>query len=96
VNRIFADSNYFLALLNNRDEFHTRAKEITPSVTCCLLTTTWVLAEVLDALSKLTYRKLVIDFVHNLRTDPDVIVFPATQELFDAGLELFSQRLDKE
>ncbi len=96
MKRVFADSNYFLALLNNRDELHPRAKEITPSVSGCLLTTTWILSEVLDALCKLAYRKLATDFVNDLRSDPDVIIFPATQELFDAGLELFSKRIDKE
>jgi uncharacterized protein len=96
MKRIFADSNYFLALLNNRDELHPRAKEITPSVSGCLLTTTWILTEILDAFSKLAYRKIASDFVHDLRSDPDVIVLPASQELFDAGLELYSQRLDKE
>jgi len=96
VKRVFADSNYFLALLNKRDELHPRVKEITPSVSGCLLTTTWVLTEVLDAFSKPAYRKLASDFARDLRSDPEVIIFPATQELFDAGLELFSQCLDKE
>jgi uncharacterized protein len=96
VKRVFADSNYFLALLNNRDELHPRATEITPSVSGCLLTTTWILSEVLDALCKLAHRKLAADFVRDLRSDPDVIIFPATQELFDAGFELFSKRIDKE
>jgi uncharacterized protein len=54
------------------------------------------LAEVFDAFSKLAYRKLASDFAHDLRSDPEVMIYPATQELFDAGLYLFSQRLDKE
>jgi predicted nucleic acid-binding protein len=96
VNRVFADSSYFLALLNKRDELHSRAVEITPLFQGQLLTTTWVLTEVLDALSKPTHRKLASEFARDMQSDPDVVILPAAQALFDAGLELYSQRSDKD
>ena len=96
MKRIFADSNYFLALLNNRDELHPRALEITPRFHDALVTTTWVLTEVLDALCKPAHRELAAKFVRDLQSDPDILILPATQALFIAGFEFFSKRPDKE
>jgi uncharacterized protein len=96
VNRVFADSSYFLAFLNPRDEFHSRAVEITPFFEGKLLTTTWVLTEVLDALSKPVHRQLAAEFVRDLQTDPDVAIVPADQSIFDVGFDLYRQRPDKD
>jgi uncharacterized protein len=96
VIRAFADTVYYLALLNADDELHARATEITPTFRGRIVTTVWVIAELLDALSRPPHRDLVTRFVHDLLVDPDVTVVPADQELFQAGLSLFSRRPDKE
>jgi predicted nucleic acid-binding protein len=93
---VFADTAYFLALLNVNDELHKPAAALTPSVNGRLLTTTWVLTEVVDALSRTAFRTTVVDFVNALRGDPQVTVIPASQELFDRGFALFARRPDKE
>jgi predicted nucleic acid-binding protein len=46
---IFADSAYYLALLNARDQYHDRAKRASAALQGQILTTTWVLTEVADA-----------------------------------------------
>ena len=94
--RAFADTVYYLALLNADDELHARATEITPKFRGRIVTTAWVIAELLDALSRPPHRDLVTRFVHDLFVDPDVTVVPADQDLFQAGLLLFSRRADKE
>jgi predicted nucleic acid-binding protein len=96
VKEIFADSAYYLALLNARDELHERAATVTLGFNDRLLTTTWVLTEVVDALSRPAFRPTVVEFIDALRTDPQVTIVPASQDLFDRGFDLFARRPDKE
>ena len=93
---VFADTAYYLAFLNLHDELHERATELTAGFDGHLLTTTWVLAEVADALSRPAFRSTVVDFIRAIRTDPQVAIVPASQELFDRGFDLFARRPDKE
>jgi predicted nucleic acid-binding protein len=92
----FADTSYYLALINAEDELHARAKEITPDVGGTLVTTAWVLTELVDALSRPPNRAMAVEFVRDWYGDPRVTVVPPSQELFDAGLDLFARREDKE
>ena len=46
----FADTFYFLALLSSRDHSHPRAVQFSQSLTCPIITTTWVLTELADAM----------------------------------------------
>jgi uncharacterized protein len=96
VKETFADAAYYLALLNVRDELHDRAVAVTPGLSGRLLTTTWVLTEVADALSQPVFRSTVVELIKALRSDPLVTVVPASQELFDRGLELYARRSDKD
>ena len=93
---VFADTAYYLALLNVHDELHGRSTEFTAGFDGRLLTTTWVLTEVVDALSRPAFRSTVVDFVRAIQTDPQVTIVPADQELFDRGFDLFARRPDKD
>ena len=88
--------HYYLALLNAHDELHERATTVTAGITDRLLTTTWVLTEVVDALSRPAFRSTVVKFIDALRADPQVTIVPASQDLFDRGFDLFARRPDKE
>lgn len=48
---IFADTFYFLVLLNQDDAAHTKARTASEELTDPILTTAWVLTEVADALA---------------------------------------------
>lgn len=93
---VFADSSYYLALLNENDEFHARATELTVTVSARLATTVWVLTEVADALCRPPARRLVRPFMRDLQADHTVAIVPAGDALFEAGLELFARRADKD
>ena len=93
---VFADTSYYLALLNENDEFHARATELTGTMASRLVTTVWVLTEVADALSRPPARRLVTPFVRDLRADRAVTIVPPGSVLFDGGLELFARRTDKD
>src|SRR5262245_9375566 len=92
----FADSAYFMALLNARDEDHERAKEASIQLQGLILTTTWVLTEVADAFCNPGQRDTAAAFVADLPIDQRVVVVPPSLELFNRGLALYSRRPDKD
>ncbi len=91
----FADSFYYLALLNPRDEAHQRVAELTQRLNRPIVTTAWVLTEVGDAMSAPPQRRGFVALVEDLRLDPEVEIVPPTAFLFHRGLMLFRDRGDK-
>lgn len=92
----FADTFYFLALIGSRDRSHARAIHLSRSLTCPIFTTTWVLTELADAMSRPPKRARFGLFLERLRSEPRMIVVPTTDELFETGLEFYLRRPDKE
>ena len=93
---VFADTFFFLAVLNPADAAHTRAAEWSRSLPRQRLTTDWVLTEVGDAMSVGGNRAAFVEFVEFLKQSPLVSIVPASRALFERGMDLFSQRPDKE
>ncbi len=93
---VFADTSYCLALLNPDDELHGAALEVTPDIRGRLVTTAWVLTEILDALSTPENRPLAVEFTRDWLADAQVEVVAPTLGLFEAALELYEQRPGKE
>lgn len=91
----FADAFFYLALLNPRDEYHTRVTEFAAGFDDPTVTTTWVLTELADALSAREHRQSVAEFLGALLTDPAVEIIPPSSGLFERGLRLFRERPDK-
>jgi predicted nucleic acid-binding protein len=92
----FADSAYFMALLNARDQYHERAKQASAKLQGQILTTTWVLTELADAFCKPGQRDIAAVFLKDLLADPRVILIPPSLDLFNRGLAFYSQRPDKD
>lgn len=95
MNAVFADTFYFLALLNERDTAHSKALSFDATARP-LVTTAWVLTEVGDALSAPENRSAFLQLVETLQDSSDAHIIGPTDELFKRGLELFRQRTDKE
>lgn len=93
---VFADSFYFLALLNLQDESHDSAHRFSDDFSGKIVTTDWVLIEVGDALCGQLDRKKFLDLMDFLKGRSDVEVIPADRAQFDAGLRFYSERSDKE
>ena len=91
----FGDTFYFLALLNPKDGAHVRAVALASRMTERLVTTTWVLTELGDALAAPSNRPAFSELLGLLRSDPDVEIVPETANLFDRGVDLYTRRLDK-
>ena len=92
---VFADTFFFLALLNPSDAAHGQAVALSRSLRQRRVTTTWVLTEVGDAMSVGANRSAFLEFLEFIRQSPLVTIVPAREELFERGVGLFSQRPDK-
>jgi predicted nucleic acid-binding protein len=94
VSEIFADSFYWIALLNPVDAFHEAAKR-TP-VSDRIVTSLAVQLEVLDAFStNPSLRPTAIHFWECIRRDPQVTVIPLDSTLMESAMDLFKSRMDK-
>ena len=93
---IFADTFYYLALLSQDDAAHELAVEVSRKLRCPIITTAWIMTEVADGLAKTSRRTLFGELLRQLRNDPHVVVIEMSRELFDRGVELYSNRADKE
>src|SRR5438128_452321 len=93
---VFADTVFYVALLSNRDALHGRAIEFLGHYSGRIVTTEFILLEVANFNSRPSDRQRFVDLVEKIRTDPQTQLIPATSELFARGLELFSNRSDKD
>jgi hypothetical protein len=92
----FVDTFYLVAFLNPADAHHERVRAFSRQMRRRLVTTSWVLTEVADALRSPPNRPLAIQLRQLVRTTPFVRVVPAGEELFQAGFDLYEGRPDKE
>jgi predicted nucleic acid-binding protein len=95
VNKVFADTFYFLALLNKSDEAHAKARERSASIDK-LITTDWVLTELADGLASSRHRNMFVQTRQELLADADVQVVPLDMQIYGEGIELYAKRPDKE
>ena len=93
---VFADTFYFLALLNAKDTAHHKAMAFSQLQDVPLLTTAWVLTELADAPSSSVRRHAFHHVLSGLKADPETIIVPASQNLFERGIDLYTARPDKD
>jgi len=93
---VFADTFYFLALLDSREEFHPQASQFSRDSELRLVTTEWVLAEFGNAYSDPQDRADFVGLYRALTNHPRVKIIPADTRLFQCGVDFFAQRPDKE
>jgi len=93
---VFADTVYFLALLNPADQWHSHARNLSLERSGPLVTTEFILTEVGDALSRPGDRLRFSRLLQLLRAQPDVEIVPVSHLLFAQGCELHAQRTDKD
>jgi uncharacterized protein len=81
--------------MHEDDAAHARAWELSGRLTGPTVTTVWVIAELADGLAAPATRGGFVRLLASLRRDPKCIILPASQDLFERGLELYQQRHDK-
>lgn len=93
---VFADTFYFLALLNERDAAHKQAVAVSRTAGLTLVTTEFVLMELADALSRPRQRDEVLALWNVVETDPAFRLIRVSTELIQRGKKLYRERPDKE
>ncbi len=92
---VFADTSFYIALVNHRDEHHRRASQFANQYEGDFITSAWVIEELADYLCDAPNRPLFLAMYGELCADPRVVIVPLSVELFDQGIELYTARLDK-
>jgi predicted nucleic acid-binding protein len=96
MNAVFGDTLYFVALLSPADQYHKIAIEWTAESERPLVTTEFILVEAAAFAAMPAGRGKFSGLVARLRANPLATIVPASAELFQAGLDLFERRPDKE
>jgi predicted nucleic acid-binding protein len=95
MSKVFADTFYFLALLNKNDEAHAKAVEYAGLIDH-VVTTEWVLTELADGLASSRHRNRFAQLRRELLDDEAVEVVPTDMELYEEGIRLYGSRDDKQ
>ena len=92
---LFADTFYFIALLNPDDAARERAVEYSRFIEQSV-TTEWVLLELADGLAETRNRHLFKETRDALLDDPPAEVVPFDMTLHERAIDLYIQMADKE
>jgi len=95
---VFADTGYWIALLDPQDTLHQKAVNLSLSLAQAkICTSEMVLTEVLNHFSKRGsfLRQAAIGLIQSVQDSPTIEMVPQTSELFQAAFNLYRQRLDQ-
>ena len=95
MSAVFGDTFYFLALLNRKDKAHRECVAFSQSSDLPMVTTTWVLLELGDALRRGRDRATFSALLDDLAADVQTTVIPAEQSVFEKARKLFEERRTK-
>jgi uncharacterized protein len=92
----FADTFFFVALLDRKDQHHSAVTDYLATSHDFLITTRWVLAEVANALGSSALRSAAAAWLNFIESDPSTLIVKSNDELYLKGLQLYSDRADKD
>jgi predicted nucleic acid-binding protein len=98
MRQVFADTFYWVALVNPGDAWYTQVLNVSNSLgKIQIVTTEEVLTETLTFYSESgSYqRQRIVNFVESILKSLQTVVIQQTHESFLAGFSLYRQRLDK-
>jgi predicted nucleic acid-binding protein len=93
---MFVDTAYLLALARPQDEYHARALAWANAAKKPLISTEYVVWEVVNGLSKLIDRPKAIAVLDGVGDPSSWQVIAASGELTGRGIQIFRQHQDKE
>ena len=95
MNKKFLDTSFTIALINDKDQYHGKAQEISPLyVRDYLVTTDAVLLEIGNAPAK-DFRNEDSTVVRTLRNSSKTAVIEINSDLSERGLEIYATYADK-
>jgi len=96
ANKIFIDTSFVIALINQNDQYHAIAIDLSDKFNKApLVTTNGVLLEIGSALAK-KYKAESIKIIEYFMASSDVEVINLTPSLFDQSFDLYKKYQDKE
>ena len=98
-NKVFLDTSFAIALSVESDAHHKTAIKLSEqleSEQTNLITTTAILLEIGNALSKKRYRQAAVLLLDSLEQDQTVEIIAIDDELYRQAFELFRNRPDKD
>jgi predicted nucleic acid-binding protein len=96
---LFADTGYWVGLINPRDDLHKKAQKLSKEIQPAhIVTTEMILVEVLNDFSDRGefFRKAAVNLLEKLYQHPNTTIIPQNSLQFKSALTLYKQRLDKE
>ena len=96
---VFVDSFAWIAAINKSDNHHEAVLRIFEELLgkqAKLFTTNYAIIETINALSKVEFRKAVIEFIDKLEESPSVEIIKITDEMYNNAWRLYQQRMDKD
>ena len=96
MKEVFADTFYFLALLDRRDAHHRHVLDFATNFRGPLVTTRWVLVEVANALGRSPVRATAAQMLQRVEEDAGFRVILSSDRLYERGVALYAARPDKE
>ncbi|PKN04422.1 MAG: nucleic acid-binding protein [Deltaproteobacteria bacterium HGW-Deltaproteobacteria-9] len=97
---VFADTNYWVALVNPQDDLHEKAVKATKDLggSCHIVTSDMVFAELLNQFSGYggNLRSAGVELVKKLSQAGNLTIIPQTRAQFLGALEMYKDRPDKE
>ena len=93
---VFADTSYYLALVNPLDPWHERDVRLRESLLGGSFVSEYVLVELGSALSRGADRLVYLELLERLQSDRSTTIIPASTALFRKGIALFGKRRDKD
>ena len=99
MNSVFLDTSGLVAIANTDDQWHDLASKVWSELiqtNCQLVTSSLVLIELADGLSRIRHRKLALQIIQSLQSSPKVQISPSDSAVEQAAWQLFSERMDKE
>jgi predicted nucleic acid-binding protein len=97
MRQVFADTSYWVALVNPRDQLHRKAVSVTQQLgSIRIVTSEMVLTEVLNSFSDSgPLRHAVGNMVQGLRGHREAMIVAQTSEQFKSALRRYKQAADK-
>lgn len=95
---VFADTGYWIALINPGDDLHHPARSVSAALAPIqIVTSEMVLSEVLNSFSKKGsgFRMAAIALIHDLQADSTIDIASQTSDLFNEALKLYQHRPDQ-
>ncbi len=95
---VFADTGYWIALLDSQDTLHSKVINLSITFTQVqIVTSEMVLTEILNHFSKRGnfLRYAAANLIESLQDNPAITIIPQTDSIFQQALILYKQRPDQ-